>query len=148
MDDDVKNLFQKFGQSAAGYQEINRQAETEQAKQRWPLLRDVRVHALPEPEPEADQVALAEPVACPVLRTLPSVATAVAALHAEPFVRSVVSAPAPAPAPAAATATAQATAPTAKAGSLASVFARLAKPNLPVQNEPAVSSFFKKIFQS
>ncbi|MDE2430792.1 MAG: hypothetical protein KGM99_18895 [Burkholderiales bacterium] len=45
MDDDVKNLFQKFGQSTEGYQEINRDAESEQARQRWPLLRDVRVHA-------------------------------------------------------------------------------------------------------
>ena len=144
MDDDVKNLFQKFGQSAAGYQEINRQAEMEQAKQRWPLLRDVRVHALPEPE--ADEVALAEPVVRPALRTLPSVAIAVAAVHAEPFMRSV--APAAVPVQASAPAPAQAPAPSAKAGSLASVFTRLAKPNLPVQNQPAVSSFFKKIFQS
>ncbi|MBC3936471.1 hypothetical protein H8K47_13960 [Undibacterium sp. CY7W] len=45
MDDDIKNLFQKFGQPATGYREINRDVDSEQARQRWPLLRDVRVHA-------------------------------------------------------------------------------------------------------
>lgn len=49
MDDDVRNLFQKFGQSTDGYQEINRESGSEQARQRWPLLRDVRIHASPEP---------------------------------------------------------------------------------------------------
>lgn len=48
MDDDVKNLFQKFGQPATAYQEISREVESEQAKKRWPLLRDVRVHAIPD----------------------------------------------------------------------------------------------------
>lgn len=47
MDDDVKNLFQKFGQSTVGYQEIKRESGSEQAKQRWPLLRDVRIQAGP-----------------------------------------------------------------------------------------------------
>ncbi|MFZ6643394.1 cellulose biosynthesis protein BcsP [Undibacterium sp. TC4M20W] len=45
MDDDVKNLFQKFGQSTDAYREINRDADSEQAKQRWPLLRDVHLHS-------------------------------------------------------------------------------------------------------
>ncbi len=49
MDDDVKNLFQKFGQSTDAYREINRDADSEQAKQRWPLLRDVHLHAGPAP---------------------------------------------------------------------------------------------------
>ena len=49
MDDDVKNLFQKFGQSTDGYQEINRHSDSEQAKQRWPLLRDVHLHPVPMP---------------------------------------------------------------------------------------------------
>jgi len=49
MDDDVKNLFQKIGQATSSYQEINRDADSEQAKQRWPLLRDVRVYAQPDP---------------------------------------------------------------------------------------------------
>jgi len=48
MDDDVKNLFQKAGQATSSYQEINRDADSEQAKQRWPLLRDVRVHTQPD----------------------------------------------------------------------------------------------------
>ena len=48
MNDDVKNLFQKFGQTTNSYQEINRDIDSEQAKQRWPLLRDVRVHEAPE----------------------------------------------------------------------------------------------------
>jgi len=48
MNDDVKNLFQKFGQTTNSYQEINRDIDSEQAKQRWPLLRDVRVHETPE----------------------------------------------------------------------------------------------------
>jgi len=39
MNDDVKNLFQKFGQTTNSYQEINRDIDSEQAKQRWPLLR-------------------------------------------------------------------------------------------------------------
>ncbi|MFZ6678242.1 cellulose biosynthesis protein BcsP [Undibacterium sp. Tian12W] len=47
MDDDVKNLFQKFGQSTDAYREINRDADSEQAKQRWPLLRDVHLHSAP-----------------------------------------------------------------------------------------------------
>lgn len=45
MDDDVKNLFQKFGQSTDAYREIKRDADSEQARQRWPLLRDVHLHA-------------------------------------------------------------------------------------------------------
>jgi hypothetical protein len=49
MDDDVKNLFQKFGQTTDAYREINREADSEQARQRWPLLRDVRVHGGPAP---------------------------------------------------------------------------------------------------
>lgn len=49
MDDDVKNLFQKFGQSTEAYREINRDADSEQAKLRWPLLRDVHLHAGPAP---------------------------------------------------------------------------------------------------
>ncbi|MFZ6692528.1 cellulose biosynthesis protein BcsP [Undibacterium sp. SXout20W] len=48
MDDDVKNLFQEFGQTTNSYQEINRDIDSEQAKQRWPLLRDVRVTEVPE----------------------------------------------------------------------------------------------------
>ncbi|MFZ6849487.1 cellulose biosynthesis protein BcsP [Undibacterium sp. RuRC25W] len=47
MDDDVKNLFQKFGQATNSYQEINRDTDSEQAKQRWPLLRDVRLTEVP-----------------------------------------------------------------------------------------------------
>lgn len=49
MDDDVKNLFQKFGQSTEAYREINRDADSEQAKLRWPLLRDVHLHSGPAP---------------------------------------------------------------------------------------------------
>ncbi|MBC3863286.1 hypothetical protein H8K32_14355 [Undibacterium jejuense] len=48
MNDDVKNLFQKFGQTTNSYQEINRDIDSEQAKQRWPLLRDVRVNEAPQ----------------------------------------------------------------------------------------------------
>lgn len=55
MDDDIKNLFQKFGQSASGYREINRDIDSEQARQRWPLLRDVRVHAATYAEDDADE---------------------------------------------------------------------------------------------
>ncbi|MFZ6875435.1 cellulose biosynthesis protein BcsP [Undibacterium sp. Di27W] len=51
MDDDVKNLFQKFGQSTDAYREINRDADSELAKQRWPLLRDVHLHAAPATAP-------------------------------------------------------------------------------------------------
>lgn len=47
MEDDVKNLFQKIGKPVAGYQEINRTTVTEQARKRWPLLRDVNIHSLP-----------------------------------------------------------------------------------------------------
>lgn len=47
MDDDVKNLFQKFGQSTSAYREVNRDLDSEQAKQRWPLLRDIRVSEVP-----------------------------------------------------------------------------------------------------
>lgn len=54
MDDDVKNLFQKFGQSKDNYREINREATSEQAMQRWPLLRDVHIHAAPEPQAPRD----------------------------------------------------------------------------------------------
>lgn len=54
MDDDVKNLFQKFGHTGPGYQEINRETESEQARQRWPLLRDVRVYATPDHFSHAD----------------------------------------------------------------------------------------------
>ncbi|MBC3921106.1 hypothetical protein H8L32_26825 [Undibacterium sp. CY18W] len=50
MDDDVKNLFQKFGQTTDAYREINRDADSEQARQRWPLLRDVRVNGAPTPK--------------------------------------------------------------------------------------------------
>ncbi|MFZ6734641.1 cellulose biosynthesis protein BcsP [Undibacterium sp. Ji42W] len=49
MDDDVKNLFQKFGQTTDAYREINRDADSEQAKKRWPLLRDVHLHSGPAP---------------------------------------------------------------------------------------------------
>ena len=49
MDDDVKNLFQKFGQTSDAYHEIKRDADSELAKQRWPLLRDVHLHAGPSP---------------------------------------------------------------------------------------------------
>ncbi|MBC3931802.1 cellulose biosynthesis protein BcsP [Undibacterium curvum] len=55
MDDDIKNLFQKFGQPASGYREINRDVDSEQARQRWPLLRDVRVHAASYAEDDADE---------------------------------------------------------------------------------------------
>lgn len=55
MDDDIKNLFQKFGQSASGYREINRDVDSEQARQRWPLLRDVRVHAATYAEDDTDE---------------------------------------------------------------------------------------------
>ena len=48
MDDDVKNLFQKFGQSTSAYREVNRDLDSEQAKQRWPLLRDIRVSEVPD----------------------------------------------------------------------------------------------------
>ncbi|MBC3869216.1 cellulose biosynthesis protein BcsP [Undibacterium oligocarboniphilum] len=54
MDDDVKNLFQKFGHTGSGYQEINRETESEQARQRWPLLRDVRVYTMPDHFSHAD----------------------------------------------------------------------------------------------
>jgi len=47
MDDDVKNLFQKFGQSTSAYREVNRELDSEQARQRWPLLRDIRVSEVP-----------------------------------------------------------------------------------------------------
>ncbi|MFZ6760895.1 cellulose biosynthesis protein BcsP [Undibacterium sp. Ji50W] len=50
MDDDVKNLFQKFGQTTDSYREINRDADSEQARQRWPLLRDVHVNGAPTPK--------------------------------------------------------------------------------------------------
>lgn len=50
MDDDVKNLFQKFGQTTEAYREINRDADSEQARQRWPLLRDVHVNGAPAPK--------------------------------------------------------------------------------------------------
>jgi len=67
MDDDVKNLFQRFGQSTDGYQEINRQTDSDQARQRWPLLRDVRLHPSSVPvraehqqDSSAPQRALAE----------------------------------------------------------------------------------------
>ena len=56
MDNDVKNLFQRAGNTVAGYQEINRQQENEEAKQRWPLLRDIRL------ELTADQLPPDEPV--------------------------------------------------------------------------------------
>lgn len=45
MDDDVKNLFQKFGQPTEAYREINREADSESARKRWPLLRDVHLHS-------------------------------------------------------------------------------------------------------
>lgn len=65
MEDDVKNLFQKIGKPVTGYQEINRTVVTEQARKRWPLLRDVNIHSLPgQAESAADPVAelaLAEP---------------------------------------------------------------------------------------
>ena len=51
MDDDVKNLFQKFGQTNPSYQEINRNIESDQARQRWPLLRDVQVQTHPDNMP-------------------------------------------------------------------------------------------------
>lgn len=58
MEDDVKNLFQKIGKPVAGYQEINRTAVTEQARKRWPLLRDVNIHSLPgDAAMEDDEVA-------------------------------------------------------------------------------------------
>jgi len=49
MDDDVKNLFQKFGQPTEAYREINRELDSESAKKRWPLLRDVHLHGSPVP---------------------------------------------------------------------------------------------------
>ena len=59
MDDDVKNLFQKFGHTTNSYQEINRDIDSEQAKLRWPLLRDVRVSEVPEHfSHDADEVSL------------------------------------------------------------------------------------------
>jgi len=58
MDDDVKNLFQKFGHTTNSYQEINRDIDSEQAKLRWPLLRDVRVSEVPEHfSHDADEVS-------------------------------------------------------------------------------------------
>lgn len=48
MDNDVKNLFQRAGKTVAGYQEINRQQENEEARQRWPLLRDIRLEMTPD----------------------------------------------------------------------------------------------------
>jgi len=68
MDDDVKNLFQKFGQPATAYQEINRDVESEQAKKRWPLLRDVRVHAIPDNSMPEDMEPLPVPQASPSIR--------------------------------------------------------------------------------
>lgn len=60
MDDDVKNLFQKFGQSNENYHEINREAVSEQAMQRWPLLRDVHIHAAPLPSASKDAAPVNE----------------------------------------------------------------------------------------
>ena len=68
MDDDVKNLFQKFGQPATAYQEINRDVESEQAKKRWPLLRDVRVHATPDNSMPEDMESLPAPQVPPSIR--------------------------------------------------------------------------------
>ncbi|MFZ6744047.1 cellulose biosynthesis protein BcsP [Undibacterium sp. JH2W] len=65
MDDDVKNLFQKFGQSTDAYREINRDADSELAKQRWPLLRDVHLHAAPAPVramPRVEEITPPAPV--------------------------------------------------------------------------------------
>ncbi|MFZ6844492.1 cellulose biosynthesis protein BcsP [Undibacterium sp. RuTC16W] len=45
MDNDIKNLFKKIDGSADSYKEIHRDDMNEQAKQRWPLLRDVHVNA-------------------------------------------------------------------------------------------------------
>jgi hypothetical protein len=44
MDNDIKNLFKKIDGSADSYKEIHRDGMNEQAKQRWPLLRDVHVN--------------------------------------------------------------------------------------------------------
>lgn len=64
MDDDVKNLFQKFGQNNQAYREINRDLESDQARERWPLLRDVQVSTQPDTAP----VPLDEDKPMPLLR--------------------------------------------------------------------------------
>lgn len=56
MDNDVKNLFQRAGKTVAGYQEINRQQENEEARQRWPLLRDIRLEMTPDQLPPDEPV--------------------------------------------------------------------------------------------
>ncbi|MBR7782819.1 cellulose biosynthesis protein BcsP [Undibacterium luofuense] len=56
MDNDVKNLFQRAGKTVAGYQEINRQQENEEARQRWPLLRDIRLELTPDQLPPDEPV--------------------------------------------------------------------------------------------
>lgn len=44
MENDIKNLFKKIDGKTDTYQEIHRDELNEQAKQRWPLLRDVRAN--------------------------------------------------------------------------------------------------------
>jgi hypothetical protein len=56
MDNDVKNLFQRAGKTVAGYQEINRQQENEEARRRWPLLRDIRLELTPDQLPPDEPV--------------------------------------------------------------------------------------------
>ncbi len=67
MEDDIKNLFQKMGKPVSGYQEINRTVVTEQARKRWPLLRDVNIHSLPGHYEQSndDEVQLAESAPAP-----------------------------------------------------------------------------------
>lgn len=44
MENDIKNLFKKIDGKTDTYQEIHRDELNQQAKQRWPLLRDVRAN--------------------------------------------------------------------------------------------------------
>ncbi|MDY7538500.1 hypothetical protein QN372_14425 [Undibacterium sp. RTI2.1] len=61
MENDIKNLFKKIDGKVDSYQEIHSDELNEQAKQRWPLLRDVRAKTATA-HPMRNAIARAESV--------------------------------------------------------------------------------------
>jgi hypothetical protein len=170
MDDDIKNLFQKFGKSGDAYKEINREEVSEQAKQRWPLLRDVHISAVPVYPLKSDKAdgvlksggtaEISRPIAASQPRAEPVVAVSAPAVQifpsrsvAETMPETKVVAATESPLLSRHLASRDADAIPAKPGdvegeTLNAVFARLLGPReeiRPVDASP--NSFFKKLFK-
>ena len=160
MDADIKNLFQKFGKSGDAYKEINRDEVNEQARQRWPLLRDVHINSVPAYSVKKDNAA---PLSAPPEPQDGGRPVAAATPDIQPgAIASPIFAPDPAPISGAPqtpdvgvsshgvelVSVAPVVSVDLKDQSLSSVFGRLLGPQTETNKaESGTNSFFKKLFQ-